>query len=92
MTTLQEAVQKFIEATKLDQIEHEDWPRDSQTAFESLRTALVQQGEPVAYITDTWQGPMLWTPEMHNEACTYCDDGEFPVPLYTAAHGIREVK
>lgn len=86
MTTLQEAVKKFIEATKLDRIEFEDWPRDSQTAFETLRTALAQQREqPVAYITDTEQGPMVWTPEMYDEACTYCDDGEFPVPLYTAA-------
>ena len=42
MTALQEAVQKFIEATKLDRIEFEDWPRDSQTAFEALRTALEQ--------------------------------------------------
>ena len=42
MTTLQEAVKKFIEATKLDRIEWEDWPRDSQTAFETLRTALAQ--------------------------------------------------
>lgn len=41
--------------------------------------------QPVAYITDTEQGPMVWTPEMYDEACTYCDDGEFPVPLYTVA-------
>ncbi len=48
---------------------------------------MAQQGaqQPVAYITDTEQGPMVWTPEMYNDACTYCDDGEFPVPLYTAA-------
>lgn len=54
MTTLQEAVKKFIEATKLDRIEFEDWPRDSQTAFETLRTALAQQGEqqPVAWRDD----------------------------------------
>lgn len=45
MTTLQEAVEKFIEATKLDRIEFEDWPRDSQTAFETLRAALAQQGQ-----------------------------------------------
>lgn len=50
-----------------------------------LRAALAQQGEPVAYITETEQGSMVWTPEMYGEACTYCDDGEFPVPLYTAA-------
>lgn len=36
---------------------------------------------PVAYITETEQGPMVWTPEMYGEACTYCDDGEFPLPL-----------
>ena len=45
--------------------------------------------KPVAYITDTWQGPMVWTPEMYNDACTYCDDGEFPVPLYTAAPKVK---
>ena len=57
-------------------------------AIESLKAALAQHGEqakPAAYITDTEQGPMVWTPEMYDEACTYCDDGEFPVPLYTAA-------
>ena len=61
-------------------------------AIESLRTALAQQGkqQPVAYITDTEQGPMVWTPEMYGEACTYCDDGEFPVPLYTAAPKVKE--
>lgn len=57
-------------------------------------TALAQQGEqqgdakspkPVAYLTETEQGDMVWTPEMYGEACTYCDDGEFPTPLYTAA-------
>jgi hypothetical protein len=40
--------------------------------------------EPVAYLTETEQGPMVWTPDMYGEACTYCDDGEFPVPLYTS--------
>ena len=45
MTTLQEAVKKLIEETKLDRIEFEDWPRDSQTAFETLRAALAQQVE-----------------------------------------------
>ena len=44
-----------------------------------------EQAKPAAYITDTEQGPMVWTPEMYDEACTYCDDGEFPMPLYTAA-------
>ena len=42
-----------------------------------------EQAKPAAYITDTEQGPMVWTTEMYDEACTYCDDGEFPVPLYT---------
>lgn len=36
-----------------------------------------------AYITETTMGPMVWTPEMYGEACTYCDDDEFPEPLYT---------
>ena len=43
-----------------------------------------EQAKPAAYITPTEQGQMVWTPEMYDEACTYCDDGEFPVPLYTA--------
>ena len=63
-----------------------------EAAIESLKDALAQQGEqakPVAYITDTEQGPMVWTPEMYGEACTYCDDGEFPVPLYTQPAQMR---
>ena len=52
---------------------------------EFCRDTAAPAQKPVAYITDTWQGPMVWTPEMYNDACTYCDDGEFPVPLYTAA-------
>ena len=58
------------------------------------RAALAQQGEqakPAAYITDTHQGPMVWTPEMYGEACTYCDDGEFPVPLYTRPMPAQDV-
>ena len=49
------------------------------------RKSAPQAQKPAAYITDTHQGPMVWTPEMYDEACTYCDDGEFPVPLYTVA-------
>lgn len=60
-----------------------EYTRNAQPVIEELRTTLAQQVEPVAYITDTHQGPMVWTPEMYDEACTYCDDGEFPVPLYT---------
>ena len=65
-----------------------------EAAIESLKAALAQQGEqakPVAYITDTHQGPMVWTPEMYGEACTYCDDGEFPVPLYTRPMPAQDV-
>ena len=88
MTQLQEAARKALYA--LDASIDGDLPYydDQLTAIEALRTALAQQGEqakPVAYITDTHQGPMVWTPEMYGEACMYCDDGEFPVPLYTAA-------
>ena len=63
-----------------------------EAAIESLKAALAQQGEqakPVAYITDTHQGPMVWTPEMYGEACIYCDDDEFPVPLYTQPAQMR---
>ncbi len=52
---------------------------------EFCRDTAAPAQKPVAYITQTEQGPMVWTPEMYNEACTYCDDGEFPIPLYTAA-------
>ena len=88
MTTLQEAARKALASLEL--YDHEDLA--SCEARHELRTALAQQGEqakPAAYITPTEQGPMVWTSEMYDEACTYCDDGEFPVPLYTAAHGIR---
>ena len=79
MTTLQEAARKALACLEL--YDHEDLA--SCEARHELRTALAQQAEPVAYITETEQGPMVWTPEMYGEACTYCDDGEFPVPLYT---------
>jgi len=57
----------------------------AKEARAAVVAALAQQGkqQPVAYITQTEQGQMVWTPEMYDEACTYCDDGEFPVPLYT---------
>ena len=57
---------------------------------EFCRDTAAPAQQPVAYITDTEQGPMVWTPEMYDEACTYCDDGEFPVPLYTAAPQAQE--
>lgn len=92
MTQLQEAARKALYA--LDANIDGDLPYydDQLTAIEALRTALAQQGEqakPVAYITDTHQGPMVWTPEMYGEACMYCDDGEFPVPLYTQPAQMR---
>lgn len=46
--------------------------------------------KPMAYITETEKGDMVWTPEMYGEACTYCDDGEFPVPLYKSAEPIKQ--
>jgi len=88
MTTLQEAARKALYALEASIDGDHPYYEDQLTAIESLRTALAQQGEqakPVAYITQTEQGDMVWTPEMYDEACTYCDDGEFPVPLYTAA-------
>ena len=69
MTTLQEAVKKFIEATKLDRIEFEDWPRDSQTAFESLRTALAQQGEPEVLAHDNCRAERICGIWCGNSAC-----------------------
>ena len=68
------------------------WPSRVSNGDTAAPAPVAQQGEqakPAAYITDTWQGPMVWTPEMYNDACTYCDDGEFPVPLYTAAPKVK---
>ena len=65
-----------------------------KTALEvwNTRAALAQQcKQPVAYITETEQGPMVWTQEMYDEACTYCDDGEFPVPLFTRPMPAQDV-
>ena len=93
MTTLQEAALTalaFIRWNEFGECRTPGFQGPTPTAAEAadaLEDALAQQGKqrPVAYITDTEQGPMVWTPEMYDEACTYCDDGEFPVPLYTAA-------
>ena len=92
MTALQEAAMRkaILLCEWIAETPHQRGSINGQAAQVeyALRTALAQQGEqakPAAYITDTWQGPMVWTPEMYNDACTYCDDGEFPVPLYTAA-------
>lgn len=34
------------------------------------------------YLTETDMGDMVWTIADYKEACTYCDDGEYPIPLY----------
>lgn len=95
MTTLQEAAKRAI-GHLMDR--QRSLSSDSNTrlhakkVIDDLRTALAQQGEqakPVAYITQTEQGDMVWTPEMYGEACTYCDDDEFPVPLYTQPAQMR---
>ena len=89
MTTLQELLKQW-EARSKDAL-----PTDAMLInkhIRELRTALAQQVEqakPVAYITDTHQGPMVWTTEMYGEACMYCDDDEFPVPLYTQPAQLR---
>ena len=64
------------------------WPSRVSNGDTAAPAPVAQQGEqakPAAYITPTEQGPMVWTQEMYDEACTYCDDGEFPIPLYTVA-------
>lgn len=38
--------------------------------------------KPAAYITETEKGDMVWRVEDYIEACAYCDDDEFPEPLY----------
>ena len=40
--------------------------------------------QPSAYLTETDQGDMVWTVDAYGEACTYCNDGEHPIPLYRA--------
>lgn len=41
--------------------------------------------EPVACLTEVDGMTMVWPIADYNEACTYCDHGENPVLLYTAA-------
>lgn len=68
------------------------WPSRVSNGDTAAPAPQAQQGEqakPAAYITDTHQGPMVWTPEMYGEACMYCDDDEFPVPLYTQPAQMR---
>ena len=88
----------FVQAITDPENQPSQWGTVTLAMYEKLEldtaapAPVAQQGEqakPAAYITDTWQGPMVWTPEMYDEACTYCDDGEFPVPLYTAAPKVK---
>ena len=70
------------------------WPSRVSNGDTAAPAPVAQQGEqakPAAYITDTEQGPMVWTPDMYDEACTYCDDGEFPVPLFTRPMPAQDV-
>ena len=79
---------KDLRTALAQQVERKNCPQPEicgSKECEFCRDTAAPAQKPVAYITDTWQGPMVWTPEMYNDACTYCDDGEFPVPLYTAA-------
>jgi hypothetical protein len=47
--------------------------------------------KPSAYITETEKGDMVWRVEDYIEACTYCDDDEFPEPLYKSqAHVVQQ--
>lgn len=52
------------------------------TAEDCDRSCFKTERKPDAYITETEQGEMVWTKEMYGEACMYCDDGEFPEPLF----------
>lgn len=52
------------------------------TAEDCDRSCFENKRKPDAYITETEQGEMVWTKEMYGEACMYCDDGEFPEPLF----------
>ena len=75
-----------LRAALAQQVERKNCPQPEicgSKECEFCRDTAAPAQQPVAYITDTEQGPMVWTPEMYDEACTYCDDGEFPVPLYT---------
>lgn len=47
--------------------------------------------KPAAYITETEKGDMVWRVEDYAEACAYCDDDEFPEPLYkNQAHVMQQ--
>jgi len=39
--------------------------------------------EPVACMVETEDGVMVWPISDYNEAGTYCEEGEFPIKLYT---------
>jgi len=52
------------------------------TADDCCRSCFENKRKPDAYITVTEQGEMVWTKEMYGEACMYCDEGEFPEPLF----------
>ena len=49
---------------------------DAATALEAM--------EPVACLVNADAGAMVWPISDINEAETYCDEGEFPEPLYSA--------
>ena len=79
-------VEYALRTALAQQVERKNCPQPEicgSKECEFCRDTAAPAQQPVAYITDTEQGPMVWTPEMYDEACTYCDDGEFPVPLYT---------
>ena len=90
MTTLQEAYD-MIDRVLRNTLYDDDYAEHSAALDLLSSSALAQQGAPAAYITPTEQGPMVWTPEMYGEACTYCDDGEFPVPLFTRPMPAQDV-
>lgn len=48
----------------------------------------IPTSEPAGWMTENDGGPMYWP--THKEASAYCDDGEEPVPLYTA-QAMRDV-
>lgn len=91
LTALHDELLTALEQQEAEKPFHPDWA-NYQQGYENGKADALEQMEqtkkPVAYLTETEQGDMVWTPEMYSEACTYCDDGEFPVPLYKSAQPV----
>ena len=89
-----EALQKIYIAPEHEEYIRVWWPACEEaitalrTAIEQAKTAHLQ--EPVACMVSNEYGVMVWPISDYNEASTYCDEGEFPVKLYTTPPAAQE--